>query len=142
MQFEWPWRPKLGHALLFRMDPHVIATAAKVGNVIESLLAALRPGRNGPTAKALRIIPHRSIGDPTRLTVRGRVVWQAPTNRRPLGPSGAITTREHLAALYRAFDAVELPFAQVEARVDGVRSTWLPRRMRRGTPVVIAPRCA
>jgi len=102
------------------MDPHVIATAAKVGNVIESLLAALRPGRDGPTAKALRIIPHRSIGDPTRLTVRGRVVWQAPTNRRPLGPTGAITTREHLAALYRAFDAVELPFAQVEARVDGV----------------------
>jgi phosphatidate phosphatase APP1 len=102
------------------MDPHVIAIAAKVGNVIESLLAALRPGRDGPTAKVLRIIPHRSIGDPTRLTVRGRVVWQAPTNRRPLGPSGAITTPEHLAALYRAFDAVELPFAQVEARVDGV----------------------
>ncbi len=102
------------------MDPQVIASAAKVGNVIESLLAALRPGRDGPTAKALRIIPYRSLGDPTRLTVRGRVVWQAPTNRRPLGPSGAITTAEHLAALYRAFDAVELPFAQVEARVDGV----------------------
>ncbi len=102
------------------MDPHVIATAAKVGNVIESLLAALRPGRDGPTAKTLRVIPHRSVGDATRLTVRGRVVRQALTSRRPLRLTGAITTREHLAALYRAFDAVELPFAQVEASLEGV----------------------
>jgi len=104
------------------MDPQTIATAAKVGNVIESFLAALRPGRDGPTAKTLRVIPHRSVGDATRLTVRGRVVREAVTNRRPVGPTGAIGAREHLAALYRAFDAVELPFAQVEASLEGVCS--------------------
>lgn len=102
------------------MDPRVIATAAKVGNVIELLLASLRPGRDGPTAKTLRVIPHRSVGDAMCLTVRGRVVREAPTNHRRLGRKGAITTREHLAALYRAFDAVELPFAQVEASLEGV----------------------
>ena len=102
------------------MDPRVIATAAKVGNGIETLLAAFRPGRDGPTAKTLRVIPHRSVGDASCLTVRGRVVREALTRRRPLGRTGAITTREHLAALYRAFDAVELPFAQVEASLEGV----------------------
>ncbi len=104
------------------MDPHAIATAAKVGNVVEALLAALRPGRDGPTAKTLRVIPYRSIGDRLRLTVRGRVVREARTNHRPLGRMGAISSREHLAALYRAFDAVEVPFAQIEASLDGVCS--------------------
>ncbi len=104
------------------MDPYVIAAAAKMGNVIESVLAALRPGRDGPTAKALRVIPYRSIGDPMRLSVRGRVVRQAPTNPRRLARKGAVTTREHLAALYRAFDAIEVPFAQVEARCGSVCS--------------------
>jgi len=102
------------------MDPRVIATAAKVGNVIESLLATVRRGRAGPTEKQIRIIPHRSLGDPARLTVRGRVVRQATTSARPLGRHGAVTTREHLAALYRAFDAEELSYATVEASLDGV----------------------
>ncbi len=102
------------------MEPQLIAKAARVGNVIESLLAALHPGRDGPTAKLLRIVPHRSVGDATCLTVRGRVVRQAPTNRRPLGGAGAIPAREHLAAVYRAFDALEVPFARVEVTLDGL----------------------
>ncbi len=102
------------------MEPQLIAKAARVGNVIESLLAALHPGRDGPTAKLLRIVPHRSVGDATCLTVRGRVVRQAPTNRRPVRGVGAIPAREHLAAVYRAFDALEVPFAQVEVSLDGL----------------------
>lgn len=102
------------------MDPRIIATAAKVGHVIESVLAALRPGRDGPTAKTLRIITHRSLSDAGCLTVRGRVVREAPTNRRQLRRNGAVTAREHVASMYRAFDAVELPYARVTVSHRGV----------------------
>ncbi len=103
------------------MEPRIIATAAKVGNVIERVLAAFRPGRHGQTVRTLRIVPHRSLGDGTTLTVCGRVIQEATTRHRRPRRTGAVPAREHLAAVYRAFDVAELPSARVEVSYDAQR---------------------
>ena len=104
------------------MEPRVIATAARVGNVIESMLAAFRPGRRGQTARTLRIVAHRSLGDANVLTVSGRVVLEAPTRHRRPQRTGAVPAREHLAAVYRAFDIDEVSGARVTVDYDGVQA--------------------
>ncbi len=103
------------------MDPRIIATAAKVGNLVESVLAAFRPGRNGNAVRALRIVAHRSLGDATTLTVCGQVVREAPTSTRRLQRAGAIPAREHLASVYRAFDVEEVPHALLDVYCASVQ---------------------
>ena len=103
------------------MEPRIIATAARVGNVIERLLAAFRPGRHGQTVRTLRIVPYRSVGNATSLTVCGRVVQEATTRHRRPRRTGAVPAREHLAAMYRAFDVAELSSARIAVWYDGQR---------------------
>ncbi|MEP6781160.1 MAG: phosphatase domain-containing protein [Gemmatimonadaceae bacterium] len=94
------------------MKPQVIGVAAKAGNVIEAILAKLLPGRDRPANKKLQVISHRSVGDRSRLSVRGRVVFAAPSRSAENGKPRSATAQ--LISVYRAFDIVEVPFATVK----------------------------
>lgn len=97
---------------LGEMKPQVIGVAAKAGNVIEAILAKLLPGRDRPTNKKLQVISHRSVGDHSRLSVRGRVVLAAPGRSAENGTARSATAQ--LVSVYRAFDIVEMAFLTVQ----------------------------
>ena len=101
------------------MDPRVIASAARAGTIIESALSLLRPPRRRSGEKELRVILYRSLSDSQRMSVRGRVVGMVETRKRKLRRSGAVSAREHLVALYRAFDADDIPGARVVVSCEG-----------------------
>ena len=99
------------------MRPQIIASAARLGNAIETALSALRTGRPERSPRQLRIVPYRSLGNPSRLIVRGRVVRQATSSR--IDSDGETASHEHLVAVYRSFDLEEMPGFVIHAETDG-----------------------
>jgi phosphatidate phosphatase APP1 len=104
------------------MRPQIIASAARLGNAIETALSALRTGRPERSPRQLRIVAFRSLGNAQRLTVRGRVVRQATASSASLADDET-TSPEHLVAVYRSFDLEEVPEFIVHAETDGSTAT-------------------
>ena len=104
------------------MRPQIIASAARLGNAIETALSALRTGRPERSPRRLRIVAFRSLGNSHRLTVRGRVVRQATRSSASL-PDDETSSHEHLVSVYRSFDLEEVPDFVVHTETDGSTAT-------------------
>lgn len=89
------------------MKPRIISGAARVGNVIESVLSAVRTGRATRAPRRTRLIAFRGLGNAHLLTVSGRVVRQA-TGAPALVSEEDTPSHAQLVAVYRAFDVEEV----------------------------------
>ncbi len=104
------------------MNPQLISRAARVGNVIESVVSAVRTGRPALPPLKARIAVFRTLGSRGTLTVCGQVIRQAalrPSDSR-LAPQGAST---QFIAVYRAFDVREVAGAVVSVARGSVSTT-------------------